>query len=195
LRVKNISGTSSFDFLCSAEWHLSRSGSMHAAVIYGFALKLSNSSGRFNVSIHKLADYFDADPRYIRKAIHKLVRAGFFVKLKEVPGSAVAYRPVPHAEWARKNPDSCLVKVAMPWENEKKDQLAVWLFAASDGTMKCFPNFMVGMRKLGHSDAAVREHFEAFYASDGPDKKGRYKRFMKYLRSQPVKPISVGASV
>jgi hypothetical protein len=93
----------------------------------------------------------------------KLVRHGFFVKLKEVPGSSVSYRPVPHKEWEGKNPNCCLKKDENPWANEDKDALAVWLFAASDRTMKCFPNFMRGMRKLGHSDARLREHFVVFY--------------------------------
>lgn len=192
--MKNTNGSSSFDFFCSSEWHLARSGSLYAAAIYGFALRLSSTTGRFNVAVHKLAAYLDADPKAIRRAIHKLDRNGFFVKLKEVPGSSVAYRPVPHKEWAAKNPDCCLRKEENPWSDEAKDKLAVWLFGASDGTMKCFPNFMVGMRKLGHSDAALRDHFTAFYVSDGPEKKGRFKRFMKYLRDQPVNPPSIAAA-
>jgi len=193
LQVKNTNGSTS-DLLCSAEWHLSRSGVLFAAVIYGFALKISNKTGRFYVSIPRLAEYFAADDRAIRKAIHKLERFGFFVKLKEVPGKSVSYRPVPHDEWARKNPNACLEKLATPWDDEKKDELAIWLHAASDGTMKCFPNFMRGMRNIGHSDEALREHFTAFYASDSKEAKGRFKRFMRYLHSLPEEK-SKGASV
>lgn len=193
--VKNTDGTTSFDFLCSAEWHLSRSGSMYAAVIYGFAQKLSKQTGRFNASIPKLAEYFHADDRAIRKAIKKLVRSGFFVKLRAVPGSSVAYRPVPHKEWANKNPNCCLEMIKNPWSDEEKDALAIWLYAASDRTMKCFPNFMVAIRKTGHSEEAVRQHFQVFYAEDGNEKKGRFKRFLQHLREQPVQPLSKAASV
>lgn len=199
--MKNLDGSSSTRFLCSSEWHLSRSNSFFAAVIYGFALKITkpivpapgskpdpnaDQKRRFFVSIPSMAEYFGADERTVRRTVHKLEREGFFVKLKEVPGESVSYRPVLHKEWAHKNPKCCLDYEEMPWADEAKDELAIWLFTASDGSMKCFPNFMRGLRKLGHSDDALREHFGAFYADDIPEKKGRFKRFMAYLRPLPV---------
>lgn len=183
--MKNTAGSTSFDFLCSAEWHLSRSGSMYAAVVYGFALMLSKTTGRFYPSIPKLALYFNADDRAVRKAIHKLERNGFFVKLKAIPGQPISYRPVPHKEWAQNNPNCCLDKVAMTWADEEKDSLAIWLHSASDGTMKCFPNFMRGIRNLGHPEAAIRELFMEFYVNDEATQKGRFSRFMKFLRERP----------
>jgi hypothetical protein len=182
------------DLECSSEWHLARLGSF-AAVVYGIALKITKPNKnepdlprRFWVSVPRLAEYFNRDPKTIRRAVHKLERAGFFVAMKAVPGESVTYRPVEHKEWASLHTGRCREKLATPWDDEVKDELAIWLHTASDGTMKMWPNFMRGLRKqaskLGYSDTDLRAHFTVFFAADNHVRLGRFKRFMQYLRDQ-----------
>jgi hypothetical protein len=183
---KSPSITSSFRLRCSAEWHLARFGNSLACPIYNLAMHLAFRSGRLVLSVRTLAEYFHADYDTVARAIRKLEREGLFVRLRSEPGRPVAYRPVAHDVWKVTHPERCLEKVEMPWSEEQKDPLAIRLFAASDGTMPCYPNFLKGARNTGHSDDAIVAHFEAFYANDREPKKGRFGRFMSYLRRQPV---------
>jgi DNA-binding transcriptional regulator YhcF (GntR family) len=180
----------SYTFTCSAEWHLARLGSRYAAPVYSFALHLSKGSGRFYPSINSLAEYFDAHPRYIGKAIRKLEKARFFIELKREEGFPVSYRPVLHSEWRKSHPGCCLEKVQMPWQSEAVDSLVSRLHAASDGKLRLYSNFVRGLRNTGLSDDAIVAAFSEFYSVDSGPQLGRYARFMKALRDvAPVKDV------
>ena len=165
-------------------------GADFAAPLYSYAMYLAKKSGRLSLSIGELAIYFGADERSISKAIRKLVKAGFFVRLKAEPGKPVSYGPVAHKEWANKHPGSCLEKAVMPWSDEKVDPLVSGLHAASDGRLRLYANFVQGLRNTGHRDDQIVMHWNAFYAADnpeGPKWKGVFARFMAYLRDQEIK--------
>ncbi len=172
----------SHNFTCSAEWHLARLSSKYAAPVYSFAIHLSHHSGRFFPSINSLAEYFNAHPRYIGKAIRQLVAAKFFVELKREKGSAVSYRPVLHGDWRKLHPGCCLEKSQMAWQTEKADPLVVRLHAASDGKLRLFENFVKGMRATLLSDDEIVERYNEFHKADYGPERGRYKRFMESLR-------------
>jgi hypothetical protein len=174
----------SFDFRCTAEWHLARLGAKYAAPVYSFALYLTKTTGRFYPSLSTLAEYFDANPRYIGKAIKQLVKARFFIELKRDQGFPVSYRPVLHTEWKKKHPGCCLEKVAMPWSAEEVDPLVKRLHSASDGRLKLYPNFVRGMRATKLSDDEIVAAFADYYSAEGRQRKlvGMYARFMEHLR-------------
>ena len=179
---------------CSSEWHFARlkkQGATYAAIVYSLALHLARKTGVFHASIPRLAEYFEADERSIRKAIRQLLALGFFEKISANPGDTVRYRPVPHKEWAAKHPGCCTEKCPTPWDNEAKDTLGMELHAISGGKYNTHANFLKAMRKTGHADAAIREHFRAFVDIDRLDSRnsrihGVSGRFIKYLRTQPI---------
>jgi hypothetical protein len=194
--IRQMENATSFKLYCSAEWHLVRIGADYAPVVYSYAMLLSKNSGRFSLSIAEMAGYFGADPKSIRKAVRKLRKAGFLIKLREEPGRPIAYRPVHHMEWSKDHPGQCLEKVQMPWSGEEVDPLVKRLHAASDGRLNLFPNFVRGMRNTGHSDDAIVGHFESFYqALPLGSSKGIFGQFMKHLRTQSVvTPLPVEGS-
>jgi hypothetical protein len=174
-------------FHCSAEWHLARLGS-YAAVIYPLALHLSNKSGIFSASIPTLAAYFQADERSIRKAIRQLADLGFFEIDTAERGASKRYQVVRHKEWSAKHPGHCTEKETMPWSDEPGDTLGVELSAITGGRFKPYPNFVKGIRKTGHSEAAIREHLRCFvrqYQPVGRQWSHGFAGFIKYLKSQP----------
>lgn len=180
-------------YYCTSEWHLSRftgKGAHYAGLIHSFALRLSKKSGIFSPSIPNLAEYFGADEKTIRKAIRLLVDTGFFNGVSNEPGASVRYRPIRHEEWAKTHPGRCTEKETMPWSNEPGDTLGVELHAISGQRFKPFPNFIRGMRKTKHSDAAIRDHFRAFINQRVPIGKqwatGFAGNFIKYLKNQPL---------
>ncbi len=182
---------------CSAEWHLVRMGSELACAIYSLALRLSQETGRFSVSIPTLAAYFGVDERAVRKAIQTLVAEGFFTELTAEPGKSKTYQAASHKDWAESHPAKCAEKLDFPWS--KGDPLGRALYAACDGRTKFFyPNVLAGMRKIGHSDEQIVAHWKAFLLADKPEGerwKRVIKRFMEYLREQLVHPQELEVGV
>jgi hypothetical protein len=174
----------SFKLFCSAEWHLARMP-RYASPLYSYAMHLAKGSGRFSLSLGEMAVYFGVDIKCIRAAAHALEKVGLFKLLREEPGKAVSYRPIPHKEWSRNRPTSCIQKISMPWDSETVDSLVKRLHAASDGRLRLYSNFVVGMRRTGLSDDEIVGQWEVFYAADNPvgaQWRGIYGRFMKHLR-------------
>jgi len=191
--AKENTSVENLDFLCSAEWHFAKLGK-YEALVYGHAMRLTmarDKNGKqiprnYHPAISKIAAYFGTSQRTILRAIQNLEKRGFFIRMRTAPGKSVSYRPVEHKEWAGRFPGQCLVLLAMPWTEEEKDPLVIRLHAASDGRLKLFKNFVIGMRRTGHSDDAILEHWENFYSNHGDKWKGIYGRFMAYLREQPI---------
>jgi hypothetical protein len=181
------------NYFCSSEWHFVRfkgKGAYYAGPIYSLSLRLSKKSGIFSASVPELADYFGADEKTIRKAIRLLGNTGFFNGVSHEPGASVRYRPIRHEEWAKIHPGRCTEKETMPWSNEPSDTLGVELHAISGQRFKPFPNFIRGMRKTHHSDAAIREHFRTFINQQIPIGRqwatGFAGNFIKYLKDQTI---------
>ncbi len=175
---------------CSSEWHFARfggEGREYTYPIYSLAFRISSDSGRFSASISTLAEYLDADPKAIRAALHLLVLAGFFKVLKAEEGKSVSYRPVPHQEWSEAHPHCCINKDVLPWS--EGDKLGQDMYAASDGRYKTRLNLLSGIRKTGHSDAAILTLWREFLEIKNPE---GYKwkhitgQFIKYLRQNPI---------
>ena len=97
--------------LCIPEWHFVRvegGGSRYVGVIYNVALRESlKHGGLFRSSVTTFAEYFRANKKTIRKAIHQLVSLGFFQKVQEVPGRVPVYRVFTHSQWAAAHPGRC----------------------------------------------------------------------------------------
>lgn len=182
-------------FHCSSEWHFSRlkgQGAHYAPLIYSLALRLTKKSNVFSASIPTLAAYFGADEKTIRKAIRLLLDKGFFELISEESGASVRYRPLRHPDWAAKHGGQCTEKCSYPWEGEPgADTLGPELYAISGQRFRPYPNFIKGMRKTGHSEEAIREHFRDFIAERKPVGSrawniGLAGDFIKHLRNQPI---------
>jgi hypothetical protein len=180
---------------CSSEWHFARlkrkgRGPNYAALIYSFALHLSKKSGVFYASTPRLAEYFGADVRSIRKALRQLVILGFFEKISEEPGATISYRPIHHKAWAANHTGQCTEKASTPWDEEPGDTLGRELHAISGGRFYPRPNFVKAMRNTGHSEADIREHFRTFVLNAQPVGKsgavGLSGRFIKHLRNEQI---------
>jgi hypothetical protein len=187
---RRVSESETSRLYCSAEWHFARfQGGTYAGLIYSLALRVADKSGKCFVSIPELTKYFNADDKAIREAIQLLVLSGFFVAVSAAPGRSVEYRPVPHSEWAAAHPGYCIHKDELPWSDG--DQLGRALWAISGGQYRFEVNFLKGLRKTGHSDDAIAEHFRIFWPKHDPKEKHVTKFFLEYLRSQ--KPVVSGA--
>ena len=128
----------------------------------------------------------------MRSGIKLLVGLGFFEVLRREKGASVNYRPIHHRDWLLKRPGLCIEKDAMPWDGEAQDTLGPELHAISGHRFRVYPNWIKGMRKTGHDDAAIREFFRAFIAEYLPTGKqwafGLAGDFIKYLKTQPLLP-------
>ena len=180
-------------YFCTSEWHFAEfkgKGAYYAPLIFGFALRMAKTSGKFYCSIPRLQVYFRLDERTVRAALHLLVATGFFQMLSDESGKAITYKPIKHQEWAKLHPGRCPEKIEMPSWFGDQDPLGRALFAASSGNVTFYPNFIKGMRKTGHSDQSILGHWSAFLLVDKPTgkqwKQGIVGRFMKHLRAQPV---------
>lgn len=196
------------DFHCCAEWHFGQlHGAVYAPLIYSWALRICASkdpkTGKrrkpeewcFFVSIPKMAAFLNISEMAARSAVHALVLAGFFLKLKSADGSTKAYRPVLHKQWAEAHPDQCAEKLAMPWQAEAVDPLWTALWQASGGKFKPFANVLKGMRKTGlQDDEIVRCFAEEFWPNDTHEAKGMAARFMKVLRARATKVLEALSS-
>lgn len=170
-------------FKCTAEWHMARLPSPLASPIYNFSLYLSCRTQVFWPSIPTMAEYFGVSNSTVRRAVHELRDAGFFELTKNPSGKPRYYRPINHTDWAKRHPNRCVRKIAMPWEHEEKDPLAIRLYALSGGET-FYGGFLKGTRNLGFSDDAIALHFADFFAKDHGGRTFRFKRFMTYLRER-----------
>jgi len=179
---------------CSAEWHfaqLTGKGSHFAPLLYTFAFHLSKTSGIFSASKVRLTEYFGVDDKTIRKACRLLVALGFFEIVSEEPGATVRYKLIRHKDWAAEHPGRCVQKMETPWTNEPgADPLGVQLHAISGHRFTTFPNIVKGIRKTGHGEQAICEHFRSFVAQELPKgtqwRNGFAGRFIKHLKEQPI---------
>lgn len=166
-------------------------GTQYVYLLYTFALRLAKRSQIFSASIPTLAAYFRVNEKTVRAAIQLLVEIGFFERVSSESGVSVRYRPLTHKEWAAKHPAECTEKEEMPWSGERQDELGKMLYAISGGRFKPYVNFLRGMRKTGHSDAAIADHFRTFLQTYQPHDErpwamGLCSRFLSYLRAQTV---------
>jgi hypothetical protein len=119
------------NFYCTTEWHLAHFKSNVAAMIYGFACKIARESGKFSVSVESCAEYFDLDPRAVRKAYHELAERGWFVLVMSGDYAPNVYQPIlKHEEWAKSHDGECCVKIEFPWTVDN-DPFGQRLFAAT----------------------------------------------------------------
>lgn len=183
---------------CTSERHLARltgNGASLTLAIYGFAFHLSGKSGVFFASIPRLAAYFEADEKTVRKALRLLAKSGFLEEIDAPEGKTVRYKPVSHLDWQKKRGGAancirdgrCVEKPeGKPYEEMGK--LGQRLYAISGGDYRPYPNFIKGMRNTGHSDEAIERHFRDYLdANDVPNwKHGFQKDFMAYLREQEI---------
>ena len=104
-------------YFCTAEWHLKRCMGDHitvAALLYPFALAISQESGRFYCSGQRLAKYFDCNPTTIYNAIAFLEYLEFFEYVATMVDGRKIYEVLSHGEWAKRNPGRCAIKAVKP---------------------------------------------------------------------------------
>ena len=133
-----IPDSSTSDYYCTAEWHLSRMKSKYAALIYAFALHLSRRSGLFYAAQNRMAEYFGCSRRTIGIAVQELEAIGFFIRASKRRFRTVVYVVSDHVSWAEKNPECCTSKIEMVWSSEGPE-LGRRLHATSGGRLKFRP--------------------------------------------------------
>jgi hypothetical protein len=172
-------------FHCSAEWHFARftgDGAALAPLVYNMMFHVAGESGNFAASAVKIAKYLNVTDRYIYDAVGLLVAAGFLQVIEEEKGKPTQYRPVAHKEWAEKHPGYCTTKIEKLFPDE--DPLGKKLFGILGG-VKCYPNWLKGLRNTGATDEQIEQSGKAFMEQDkGSGSRGRWKRFQDYVRSQ-----------
>ena len=103
-------------YFCTAEWHLKRHMGDHvtlAALLYPFALGISQESGEFFCSGRRLAQYFDCNPTTLYDAIGLLEYIGFFEYAGTKTDGRNVYKVLTHSQWAKQNPKQCAIKTEM----------------------------------------------------------------------------------
>jgi len=149
---------------CSAVWHLIRlkgKGSALAFPLYDRACALASKSGRFHLSLTRLAPYFNVDRRALYSAADLLRQSGFFIETDYGCGEPSHYHPVTHEEWAEKHPGKCCEKLVMPWDGEDGDPLGRQLYGITGLTF--YPQILKGWRnKSGLTDEQIVERTKIF---------------------------------
>jgi hypothetical protein len=173
---------------CSAEWHLSKAKSTLVPLIYSLAFRLAKNSGVFSASLRTLASYFGSGYKTVWRAVHELIKLGFFELVNEELGKPSIYRVITHEQWAENHRGQCSEKMMFPWSGENKDKLGIDLHAASGARVTFFPNQLKALRNTGLTDAEIIGRWKAFLVEDAPlgrRWKGAYYRFLKWLKKFP----------
>lgn len=144
---------------CSAEYHIVRltKRSTITLALYNLVVKVSHDSGRWNVSMRDLAEYFGVEERNMRAACQLLVGAGW---LEELPESFykndAKYLGVPtvmcaidHEQWSNLHPGKCCKKRI----STNFDPLRGSILAVAGITV--FPNQLNAWRKSGLKDDEI----------------------------------------
>jgi len=171
---------------CSSEWHLSQFKSNLAPLIYSHAFHVAGTSGIYFISLGTLAKYFKADYKTVWNAVRELVESGWFIVVSERKGDVTTYRVRDHKAWVREHPGLCTTKFEYPWTGEDGDRLAVEIYTASGGRVKCYANQIIALRKSRLSDTEIVLRWKQFLADNPPKSKqwkGALYRFMESLRS------------
>ena len=184
---------------CSAEWHLIRLRDTNArkapfaAILYPFAYRISNESGRFYCSAVRIAQHFEVSTWTVLRAMEALTLGGFFEIISKEPFQPTLYHVVPHSDWAKSHPGYCAVKETFPWSDEKDDKLGVRLSNVGGGRIMYAPYMLKALRKTGLNDDEIVERFELFVAQEIKRRQeggwhGRWKhvhpQFLRHLRGE-----------
>lgn len=170
---------------CSSEWHLYHFKSNLAPLVYSHAVHISGTSGTYFVSLGTLAKYFRVNYKTAYNAVRELVENGWFVVVSKKQGDVTTYRVRDHKTWERDFPGQCATKLEYPWSGEDSDRLAVEIFAAGGGRVKCYPSHLTALRKTGFSEPEIVSLWKEFLADNPPKSKqwkGALYRFMESLR-------------
>jgi hypothetical protein len=131
--------------LCSAAWHLRKSGLYLAT--YGLIGAVTKGGKEpFFASIRQVSKYFDSDYETQRRVFAGMRRLGWLALDND--GNHLY---VSHATWADRHPGQCRVREALNWDFAA-DPLVSELYAISGGKLRVFENQMVGARKLASDD-------------------------------------------
>lgn len=166
---------------CDAERHLKHSGL--ALAIY---MKLRGVTwdkerriyGTYYSSIQNLADYFGVKRESASRAVTELIESGWveIVERRDPMKSGHAHKvemqrskdlhPITHDEWVEQHGDAhCHKALPMPWDNEKKDRLAIDLHRASKGHVKWYAGTVKGLRNTGALDDEILRAYQAHVAA------------------------------
>jgi len=179
------------NFYCTTEWHLAHFKSNVAGMIYGFACKIARESGKYAVSVESCADYFDLDPRAVRKAYHELSEEGWFVLLTVGYYAPNVYQPMQkHDDWAKAHIGRCCVKTEFPWTVDN-NSFGQRLFAATGSKPQLKPHIkrhhLKALRKsmssYGDSESEVVALFEEWYPSQFHSPRFVMGQFIKHYRT------------
>jgi hypothetical protein len=169
---------------CGSVYHLVRLtglGSDLVLPLYDVSMRVGYKSGDFFARMTESAPYFNCHRNQLLNAAARLVESGFWVKLTEVRGKAVHYRPLSHEDWiAAHGETACCKKAVMPWDEEGKDPLGPALYGVTGG-VEFFPQVLAGWRsKAGVPDEVLVERAKKFMEQAGPASP-RSKTFRKEL--------------
>jgi hypothetical protein len=151
---------------CGSVYHLVRVtglGSDYVLPLYELSMRVGEKSGRFFPRMTALASYLNCHPNQLYNAARLLVKCGFWVRLTNVRGKAVDYRPLSHKDWVVEHGKTgCCVKAEMPWDDEEQDPLGKALYGVTGGA-NFYPNVLKGWRnKSGLTDAQIIDRAKQF---------------------------------
>jgi hypothetical protein len=142
--------------MCSAAWHLRKSG-LYLATYDVIGAITKGGKDPFFASIRQVSKYFDSDYETQRRVFVGMRKQGWLTL--DVEGRHLY---VSHAAWAERHPGKCRVREALNWDFEA-DPLVTELYAISGGKLRVFENQMVGLRKLA-TDKDIAGNFRRLWA-------------------------------
>lgn len=180
---------------CSSEYHFARmtgKGVHLVPLLYGVALRLSNDSKNFHVSLQSVSHFLglneNDDSAY--NAASLLVASGFWVPTERKLGKATKYKPLTHSEWIEKcGTDDwwdtakqkyvkvgkyCTIKAQFPFNESSPERVLGQRLYGITGE-KFFPGVLKGWLKLG-TTAELENWAKDFIAEDAGHDDGISRR-------------------
>lgn len=159
-------------FRCGAEWHLHHSGlalAMYTKLCSVTWDKEMQQPGVYYSSVQALADYFGILRQSASRVVNdELIDPGWveIVERRDPNKSGHTLKvevlrskdlhPITHDEWVERHGDkTCRKRLAVPWDNETKDTLAIALHRESKGQVKWYAGMVKGLRNIGALDDEI----------------------------------------
>ena len=165
---------------------MARMQSRVAAIIYGFACKISHETGEYRASVERMAKYFSLSPKAVRSAHAELVETEWFEILERGNYSPTIYAPIrEHKEWAEQHPGQCCNRVHEPWTTQV-DPIARYIHAKTGETVKPKPYHIRALRSLMvrsyDSEEQVMSAFDAFCTHCNGEPENLMVAFIRHYR-------------
>lgn len=171
-------------FECSAEYHLR---SWLELAVYHLMYRVGKASGKFFASNENVANYLAASESGVKKAVKKLVNAGFLELLQSGKDTyeANVYRVVTHREWKESHPNKCAEKDDLPWS--AGDPLGKALYTASGGRVPQRVFQVDNYRATNLSEERIVTEYTKFLVQHEGKKSKKWRKgigfhFWQYLR-------------